>query len=142
MNDKTIRHSFHTSYHFELSGEKKTYHVLFQLNDNDLKITCSCGARNITNYCWHAQYIIAGKTSRITGGDTKRHKELLAELDKTEPGRKMRKISQRKFEGDATCRRCASNRIVKTKYSLIARLWSLLKENKHTYFCKDCKWTW
>lgn len=142
MTGNTFTNPSNELLHFKLSGEKNTYDVSFLLSNNDVKITCSCGARNIDNNCWHVQYILAGKTSRITGGDTKRHNELLTALAKTKQGKKMMDIASRKFEGDTTCRRCGSNKIVKIKTSLMARIWGLFKENRHTYFCKECKWTW
>jgi len=129
-------------YHFILSGEKNTYNVSFQLSGSDVMIKCNCGARNTSQQCWHVQYILAGKTSRITGGDVKRHDELLEALSHFDKGRNMLRVANRKFEGDTTCRRCGSNRIVKIKSSIIARFWGLFKETNHTYFCKECKWTW
>lgn len=130
------------AYHFILSGEKGQHDVSFEITNSHIHSNCSCSRQAKNNYCWHQLYILAGKTSRITGGDTSRHKELLSHVASIKGGEKIIAAAQKKFFKDSSCRRCSSGRIVKIKTSPLAWIYCLFRENTHTYFCKDCKWTW
>ena len=132
-----------TSYRFLFGGENGESCVTFSIDNNHLKVECTCGRSRGSELCWHGQYVLAGKTSRITGGDTNLQRELIRQAEDTKEGKKLVRLATKKFEGETHCRRCNSDRIVKIKYSPAARLYTLFREvTHHTYFCKKCKWTW
>jgi hypothetical protein len=131
------------SYQFVFEGEKGESRVTFAISQNHLTIECTCGRSSGREPCWHGQYVLAGKTARITGGDTSLQKELIQRAEETKEGKRLVSRAAKKFESETHCRRCNSVRIVKIKYSPAARLYTLFREVKHhTYFCKKCKWTW
>ncbi|MBS1588911.1 MAG: hypothetical protein JST52_04790 [Bacteroidetes bacterium] len=141
MNSETrMNESSRREYNFIIGGERKKYQTKFNFIDNQLEIECSCDHRDT---CWHALYILAGKTSRIVGGDMHLQGELIQRIANNSKGKQLIQQANRKFAGETHCRRCHSSRIVKLNKSLYARLCTLFKEtDNHKYFCKDCKWTW
>ena len=132
-----------TSYQFYFGGENGESCVSFSVIQDHLTCECTCGRSRGTDLCWHGQYVLAGKTARITGGDMNLQKELIKQAEETREGKRMVRQAAKKFEGESHCRRCNSDRIVKIKFSPAARLYTLFREvTHHTYFCKKCRWTW
>jgi len=129
------------TYQFEVSGEQGTYKVIFSIAGQTLETSCSCRSAR-RKKCWHSMYVLAGKTSRITGGTTEDQMRLIHAADKTRNGPDEISKARKKFATETHCRRCNSSRVVKIEYSIIARLFMLFREGRHNYFCKECKWTW
>jgi hypothetical protein len=142
MNTNTLTYT-NLSYQFKVGGENGENQVSFGIDEHGISIECTCGKSKRNTPCWHAQYILAGKTSRVSGSDVGHQKELIRKTENTREGRRLVEKARRKFESETHCRRCHSDRIVKIKYSPTARLFTLFKDvTHHTYFCKKCKWTW
>jgi len=128
------------TYYFQVGGERGKYQVSFTIDNKHLKTACTCKHENP---CKHVDYILAGKTSRIVGGDTHKQAELIRAAQETEEGADIIRRARRKFAGETHCRRCSSERIVKLKHSLSARFFTFFKDtSNHSYYCRDCKWTW
>lgn len=125
---------------FVIGGEKGRYQVSFLINGDVMKTNCTCKHPPV---CWHVEYILAGKTARIIGGDYDRQDDLIKKAENTAEGRYLIRKANKKFEGETHCRRCSSPKIIKLKTSLSARFITIFRETKnHTYYCRDCKWTW
>lgn len=130
-------------YQFVFGGEKNRYQISIMILDDLLLTECTCGKNTFEKPCMHCEYVLAGKTSRIIGGDIQLHDELLQKAVLTRNGKKLVDKSIKTYDGDKTCRRCTSKNIVKLRYSITAQMRTLFRETKHhTYYCKDCKWTW
>jgi DNA-directed RNA polymerase subunit RPC12/RpoP len=127
---------------FEVSGDKGTYHLSFRISEEIIDTTCSCRKGKSRKPCWHCNYVLAGKTSRIIGGDFQLQHELIRRMEHTKEGKRLLLAARKKFAEETRCRRCNSERIVKVKNSLWAQLFTMFRESRHAYFCKDCKWTW
>jgi len=127
-------------YKYILGGERGTYETTFLISGDCLKTHCNC---KHPQPCWHIEYVLAGKTSRITGGDMAQQKEMIEKAESTAEGRFLLRKAKKKYAQETHCRRCSSQNIVKLKSSVLARLITVFRETKnHTYYCKDCKWTW
>ncbi len=71
------------------------------------------------------------------------HNEMITKAAVTAEGRFLLRKAKKKYAQETHCRRCNSQQIVKLKNSVLAKIYTLFRETKsHTYFCKDCKWTW
>ena len=125
---------------FTITGHKGKHKISFTTSDGHLVMVCDC--RN-SQPCWHAEYILAGKTSRITSGDLSLQGELIRFAESTSEGRALISKARIRFAGETHCRRCSSERITKIRKSFSARLLTVFKDTtNHTYFCRSCKWTW
>jgi hypothetical protein len=128
-------------YQFTIGGERGSYDVTFLISGDCLKTHCTC--KHQSRPCWHIEYVLAGKTSRIVGGDMHLQSEMIKEAETTAEGRFMLRKAKKKYAQETHCRRCSSQNITKLKDSVVARVATLFRETKnHTYYCKDCKWTW
>jgi len=128
------------AYNFVVGGEKGQYDVCFVVDNQHLKSKCTCMRSSL---CWHVEYILAGKTSRIIGGDASLQGELITRADNIPDGRHLIRKAKKKFTGETHCRRCNSEKIVRLKSSLSALVFTLFKETtNHAYYCKGCGWTW
>lgn len=128
-------------YHFTVEGEKGTYEVTYMISGDCLKTHCSC--KHQTRPCWHVEYVLAGKTTRVVGGDLDKQEEMIAQAENTAEGRFMLRKVKKKYGQETHCRRCTSQNITKLKDSVAARVKTIFRDTKHhTYFCKDCRWTW
>jgi hypothetical protein len=137
---KTQNQTETPTYQFFMNGKKGNYEISFSLKDGHFSARCTC---KYAFPCQHVEYILAGRTSRLTGGDIELQGELLKAAEYNLEGKALMKKAKLKFAGETHCRRCSSTRIVKIKSSLHARFLSLFKETStHIYFCKSCKWTW
>ncbi|HTM66605.1 MAG TPA: hypothetical protein VL093_09810 [Flavipsychrobacter sp.] len=137
---KTQNQTETPTYRFLMNGKKGNYEVSFSIEDGHLSAGCTC---RYSFPCQHVEYILAGRTTRLIGGDVDLQGVLLKAAENTVEGRALMKKAKIKFAGETHCRRCNSTRIVKIKSSLTARFFSLFKETStHMYFCKNCKWTW
>lgn len=129
------------TYHFLVSGERGTYEASFKVGVNSLQTHCTCGLA--TSPCWHIEYILAGKTSRIVGGDTALQNEVVSQMERLPDTGKLLRKARKKYAGEMHCRRCCSAKIVQLSNSLVARLATLFRETEnHTYYCHKCGWTW
>jgi hypothetical protein len=130
-----------STYQFNVSGEQGTYNAVFSISGETFESQCSClGAKR--KKCWHTMYVLAGKTSRIIGGDIDRQSDLIAEAGKIKNGRATIAKARKKFLTETHCRRCNGDRVVKIRHSILARLFMMFREGRHAYFCKECKWSW
>lgn len=125
---------------FTIFGEKGTYRVTFLISGDIMKTNCTC---HHAPGCWHVEYVLAGKKTRIDPADADKQALLLERAGQTAEGRYMLMKAQKKFSVETHCRRCHSTKIVKLNQSLSAQIRTLFREKKHhTYYCKDCGWTW
>ena len=143
MNHRNTLTAAPSSYSFLFGSAKGEQRATITIEADTLTTDCTCGNNKQHHPCWHVQYVLAGKTSRITGGDTNKQKQAIENAAQTLNGKKIVRRAKKRFEHESHCRRCNSERIVKIKYSLMARLFTMFKDvHHHTYFCKECKWTW
>jgi|GEM_PF-1403588 len=128
-------------YRFMVSGERGAYEVSFIAHENMLKAHCTCGLT--MSPCWHIEYVIAGKTSRIVKGDPSLQNEVISLAESFPESRGLLRKARKKYAGETHCRRCSSSKIAKLESSLTARLATLFRETKnHNYYCRKCGWTW
>lgn len=127
-------------FEYTVGGERVKYKVSFIVIGTHLKATCSCGKKMP---CSHVEYILAGRTTRISAGDVETQGTLMALAEQTVEGSRMMQKAKKRYAGETHCRRCSSDRIVKIRTSVVARVMTIFKEtSNHSYFCKNCKWTW
>ena len=128
------------TFEYTVGGEKGKYKVSFLIDGDHLKVSCTCGSKMP---CSHVEYILAGRTTRIASGDIQSQGTLMTLAEETIEGSKLMRKAKTKYAGETHCRRCSSDRIVKIKSSITARVFTLFKDTaNHSYYCKNCKWTW
>ncbi len=138
--DQTTEELSILQYKFTVGGEKGTYETSFLISGDCLKTHCTC--RHLSP-CWHVEYVKAGKTSRIVGGDIHLQQEMIKNAAHTAEGRFMLRKAKKKYAQETHCRRCSNPNIVKLKESFGARVYTIFRETRnHTYYCRACKWTW
>ena len=87
---------------FVIGGEKGRYQVSFLINGDVMKTNCTCKHPPV---CWHVEYILAGKTSRIIGGDTEQQGVLIQQAEITSEGLHLIRKARKKFAGETHCRK-------------------------------------
>jgi hypothetical protein len=130
------------TFNFNIQGGKGDYQIAFRLDDDEMDSTCTCSYQAAKKLCWHRNYILAGKTSKLTDEEIDNQALLISILSKTLGGQEMIKNARHIFGGRETCKRCNSVNVVDTKHSFWGKFMKLFITEDHRYFCKDCKWTW
>lgn len=129
-------------FRFKVKSDNKTHVVVFKVSEDALDTECSCGVHKHEKHCWHARYILAGRTRRLVEGQHI-HAELLKKLVVTKWGKQALDQAKQEFSRmETSCRRCGSQNVIFLRHSLFGKFVSLFKPNSHHHYCKSCKWSW
>jgi hypothetical protein len=130
-------------YHFDIRAESKIHKTTIIVKNDEVVTSCTCKTSEGRKTCWHAKYILAGRSRRLSqSGTGVQQTELLSTLSRTQSGKQLLKDAQSSFVNEESCRRCSSSSVIVLKKSLWGRVVGLLKPNSHSYYCKSCGWSW
>ncbi|RYD58191.1 MAG: hypothetical protein EOP56_04525 [Sphingobacteriales bacterium] len=130
-------------YRFDIKAESKVHKTTITVDEDRVVTTCSCNTAPGDSACWHAQYVLAGRSRRISkAADYAQQSQLLSTLSKTPAGQQVIQDAQSSFVRRESCRRCHSSNVIIMKKSIWGRVIGFTKPDSHRFYCKACGWSW
>lgn len=130
-------------YRFDIKADSKIHKTTIIVANDQIVTSCTCSTAEGRKTCWHAKYILAGRTRRLSQSNAGvQQTQLLSALSRSTTGQQAMMEAQSSFDHKESCRRCSSSNVLKLKKSVWGRIIGLVKPNSHSFYCKSCGWSW